>query len=81
MTHNHDHDHHHDDKKLSDMDKLAHLLVHWQDHNKDHVENYRSWAEKAENEGQKETAALLRQAAEATSQVTDLFAQAREALG
>lgn len=64
------------EQNLTDMDKLAHLLKHWQEHNTDHVTNYRDWAEKAAAAGRAETADLLRQAAEATDRVTDLFTQA-----
>lgn len=65
---------------LTDMDKLAHLLEHWQGHNTDHVTDYRDWAEKAGAAGKAETADLLRQAAEATDRVTSLFAQALKAM-
>ena len=69
--------HHHE---LTDMGKLAHLLEHWQGHNLDHAENYRSWAEKAEASGRQEAAEILRQAAEATDRMNELFAQALEKL-
>ena len=68
------------DKKLTEMDKLAHLLDHWQEHNADHAANYRTWAGKAEAEGNEAAAALLREAAEATDRITDLFIRARQAL-
>ncbi len=70
----------HDDTQLSDMDKLSHLLSHWQEHNNDHATNYRSWADKAEEAGLGEAADLLRQAAEATDKITDLFVRALAAI-
>ena len=68
MTH-----HHHE---MTDTDKLAHLLHHWQEHNQEHSANYLSWAEKAEAAGHKEAAELLRQAARTTDEVTELFIKA-----
>ena len=68
------------DSQLSDMEKLAHLLEHWQSHNQDHVSNYRVWADRAEAKGNAEAADLLRQAAETTETVTELFARAKTAL-
>lgn len=65
---------------LSEMDKLAHLLVHWQEHNAEHVASYQKWAGVAAAAGQSETAALLREAAEATARVSELFARARESV-
>ncbi|MFH1090027.1 MAG: hypothetical protein V1742_00510 [Pseudomonadota bacterium] len=65
---------------LTDMDKLAHLLEHWQEHNNDHAANYRSWADKAEESGKTEASGLLRQAANVTDQVTEIFTRAAEAL-
>lgn len=68
------------DSQLSDMEKLAQLLEHWRRHNQDHVSNYLDWADRAETDGNLETAALLRQAAETTERVTELFTLARAAL-
>ncbi len=65
---------------LTDMEKLSHLLKHWQDHNEEHVADYRQWADKAEASGRTETAALLREAAEISARVTELFARAKAAL-
>lgn len=69
-----------EEKALTDMEKLAHLLGHWQEHNQEHEANYRSWADKAEAAGRGEAADLLRQAAKVTDQVSDLFARAKASL-
>jgi len=66
---------------LTDIEKLSHLLEHWQGHNEEHVANYQQWADRAEASGLIETAALLREAAETTARVTGLFARAKAALG
>ena len=68
------------EKTMSEMEKLDHLLAHWQEHNHDHAANYDSWAEKAEAAGKTEAAGLLRKAAEATNQITQIFIDARKAL-
>ena len=79
--HDHDHNHdHHADHKLTDMEKLAHLLGHWNEHNDDHAANYRSWAEKAKNAGHADVADLLQQAAQNTLELNDLFNKAKAAL-
>jgi rubrerythrin len=78
--HDHEHEHHHADQKLTDMDKLAHLLKHWNEHNDDHAANYRSWAEKAKDAGHADVAEMLEQAAQTTLGLNDLFKKAKTAL-
>jgi len=65
-----------EDQRMTDLDKLAHLLEHWQEHNAEHAVNYRSWAEKAAAAGKTDTAELLRRAAAETDRLNDLFVQA-----
>lgn len=78
------HHHHHDEHKhggeMSEMDKLAHLLSHWREHNNDHASNYRNWADKANGSGKLEAAVFLRQAADMTDHISEIFAKAEEAL-
>jgi len=69
-----------EDRKLTEMDKLAHLLEHWREHNTEHAVNYRSWAEKAAAAGKIETAEMLRRAAAETDRLNDLFTQALSGL-
>ncbi|MBW1709474.1 MAG: hypothetical protein JRG97_01085 [Deltaproteobacteria bacterium] len=66
--------------ELSEMDKLSHLLEHWQEHNEEHVANYKKWADRADANGRSETGILLREAADVTARVTGLFARAKETL-
>lgn len=68
------------DSNMTEMDKLAHLLSHWQEHNDDHMANYLSWAEKAEKAGKTEAAQFLKEAADATAKVSDSFSRAAAAL-
>ena len=78
MSH-HDHHEHHE-TRMTDMDKLAHLLEHWLEHNDEHAANYRSWAEKAKQAGHDETAGLLEEAARSTQNLSELFTRAKAAL-
>lgn len=68
------------EKHLTEMDKLAHLLEHWREHNDEHAANYRNWSEKARTEGKAGTADLLQEAAQATDRISDLFQRALAAL-
>jgi hypothetical protein len=44
------------------IDKLRILLPHWVEHNFQHGEDFRKWAEQARQDGHQELAALLDQA-------------------
>ena len=65
---------------LSEMEKLAHLLQHWQEHNDDHIATYNQWADRADAHGQTMAADFIRQAAKATAEISELFTQAKSAL-
>jgi len=79
--HEHEHEHHHNHgSKLSFEDQLKTLFTHWVDHNNSHMDNYTSWAGKAEKENFKETAALLRQAAEESQTITQTLEKALQSL-
>jgi len=44
---------------MNDLQKLKHLLHHWKEHNDEHAETYRQWAEKASAAGNKSLADAL----------------------
>lgn len=44
---------------MDDISKLRHLLEHWREHNDEHAETYRQWAEKAATLGNKELSEVL----------------------
>lgn len=72
--------HKHSEHKLSDLEKLPHLLEHWREHNDEHAANYRNWADRAAAAGKTASADLLRQAATVTDQVSALFDEAKKKL-
>jgi len=44
---------------MNELDKLAHLLNHWKEHNKEHAGTYREWAVKAASLGRTDLAGIL----------------------
>ena len=65
---------------LTEMEKLAYLLDHWQEHNDEHIKNYHTWAERAQAQGHEQTASLLKDAADTSARINELFSQAKAAL-
>ncbi len=87
MAHRHDHEdhhhHHHKHDKESEMsfpEKMEKLLNHWIKHNKDHVETYRKWADKALDEGMTDIARLIEDAAGVSEKVDVALENALERL-
>jgi rubrerythrin len=62
--------------KMTELEKLKHLLEHWIEHNNAHVKTYSDWAEKAEALGEKELAGILDQIAEESRKLERLFNKA-----
>jgi hypothetical protein len=58
---------------LSTRDKLARLFDYWLRHNESHGDTYNQWIAQAEQEGLKETAALLRDISDLTRKLTEKF--------
>ncbi len=80
MTHKHDHENHHghghghghDHETASEMafpEKMEKLLNHWIKHNRDHVETYRKWADRAMEEGMLDVGKLVEEVAEISEKV------------
>ena len=44
---------------MNDIEKLEKLFHHWKEHNKEHAETYRKWAEKTERLGRKQLSEVL----------------------
>lgn len=63
-----------------EIDRLKLLIEHWEEHNAGHAETYLEWAGKAEAMGRMELARLLREMAEKTSGLHDIFKKATRAL-
>jgi hypothetical protein len=80
--HDHEHSHHHHEETIDGgmtfAQKMARLLEHWVKHNDDHSDNYRTWADRARENGLPEVADKLVSAAEQTDEITRIFKEARK---
>lgn len=61
---------------MNELDKLKHLLHHWKEHNDEHAETYRQWAEKAAASGNEELSAVLSNITDETRKISSLFQEA-----
>lgn len=82
MTHHHHSHHHaHDDHGHAPMsfeEKMAKILEHWIQHNDDHAQSYRKWADDARAAGKDRAADLLEEAAAKTLEISDIFKKAAD---
>ena len=60
--------------------KLAHLLPHWVEHNRAHLDTYRQWADKAHEAGLDEVAGHMEEAIKAVQQANAALERALEPL-
>jgi hypothetical protein len=58
---------------MNEIEKLRHLVHHWKEHNEEHAEGYRQWAEKVGALGKKELSNLLMKLYEETKELNLLF--------
>ncbi len=63
---------------MDELQKLRHLIEHWEDHNAGHAETYLEWSRKADAMGKKDLAAILIELSERTRQLKELFNKARD---
>ncbi|TNF54219.1 hypothetical protein EP227_04580 [bacterium] len=63
-------------KRVTDLEKLKHLLKHWSEHNEAHIQTYIEWAGKAEALGKEEVSKLLKKIAEETKRIDELLVKA-----
>jgi hypothetical protein len=63
---------------MNELEKLKRLLRHWKEHNDEHAETYRQWAEKAGNLGNKELSAVLVRLCDETKEMNGLFEEAEK---
>ena len=66
---------------ITDHEKLRILLPHWINHNGEHAQEYKDWAERAEGLGSKGAGLKINAAIEEMSVVNDHLTQALELLG
>jgi len=76
MTHHHNHHNHDTVSALSFEQKMAKLLEHWINHNKEHAGTYRDWAGKAKDKDMGKVFILLEEAAAITDEINRKFEDA-----
>jgi hypothetical protein len=65
---------------MNELEKLKHLLHHWKEHNDEHAETYRQWAEKASLMGNKDLAGALECLYRKTKELDTCFDKALKAM-
>lgn len=74
---------------MTELQKLKHLLEHWIEHNKEHVKTYSDWAlrlgesaeaEKTEVFKMRELSEILKQIAEESKKLDELFKKALKSI-
>lgn len=61
---------------MKDIEKLKHLIHHWKEHNDEHAENYKQWAERMLLLDNKELSNILIELYEETKKLSILFEKA-----
>lgn len=64
----------------TERDKLKILLAHWVEHNNEHRDEFREWADKAKKLGEKEVDSLMLRAAQEMERSSDYLSQALQKL-
>ncbi len=63
---------------MDEIEKLKKLLNHWIEHNKEHINNYKRWSDKALELNKKELSEILERVSEETGKINRLFEKAIE---
>jgi hypothetical protein len=58
---------------MNDMEKLATLFLHWKEHNMEHAETYRNWAEKTARLGRQDLSDILNRLYNGAKDMDKLF--------
>jgi hypothetical protein len=61
---------------MDELEKLKKLIPHWMEHNDEHAETYKSWAEKVSSLGKKELSEILIRLHQETKTLRELFEEA-----
>lgn len=61
---------------MDEIEKLKRLLPHWKEHNDEHAESYRKWAETVYSLGYHELSDILRQLYKKSKGLNELFERA-----
>lgn len=61
---------------MDEIEKLKKLIPHWMEHNDEHAESYKGWAEKASSSGMKELSEILLRLHRESKKLGELFQEA-----
>jgi len=61
---------------MDEIEKLKRLLPHWMEHNDDHAESYRKWAERIGSSGNEELSGILDKLYHETRKLNELLEKA-----
>lgn len=65
---------------MNDLEKIRHLIEHWIEHNKAHVETYHGWASRTAALGQNELSDVLTQIVHESEKLEILFHKALQSI-
>lgn len=65
---------------MDEIEKLKKLIPHWIEHNDEHAENYKVWAEKVSSIGMKGLSEVLLKLHNETKKLKGLFEEAKKIL-
>ncbi len=66
---------------MDELEKLKRLLQHWMEHNNEHAQTYRDWAEKVSLLDNPELIEVLRRLSNETEKLSRLFEEAIKKIG
>ncbi|MFN3480644.1 MAG: hypothetical protein ACK415_09690 [Thermodesulfovibrionales bacterium] len=61
---------------MDELERLKVLIEHWTEHNREHAQTYKEWAEKAEAMGRKDIATVLNSLSHEAGRLENLFIEA-----
>ena len=65
---------------MNELEKLEQLFHHWKEHNMEHSETYRKWAEKTASLGQHKLSELLNRLSDDTKAMDKIFDEAVQSM-
>ena len=77
---NHSHEHAEAHSALSEADKLSKMIRHWIQHNEEHAQSYKNWAQRAKELGREEVSLVLEDVAASSRRQNQSLEKALAAL-
>ena len=65
---------------MNEIEKLGKLFYHWKEHNMEHAETYRKWAEKTAHLGQNKLSDILTRLYDDAKKMDKLFEEGVESI-